>query len=253
MVRKIISINEDLCNGCGECVIGCSEGAIEIINGKAKLVKEEFCDGFGDCLGECPTGAITIHEKESNPFSIELTKEHLLKTKGVEAVWKMEDAMERHEIKENNGHTHGGCPSSKPIRISPLADSEENKSVESKLRNWPVQIHLVPVSAPYYKNANLLIAADCCSFAYGNFHSEFIKDHITMIGCPKLDNVNIYLPKLTQIFRDNDINSVSVAFMEVPCCMGIVNLVENAIRQSGKNIPVTKVQIGVRGDIIGKN
>ncbi|MBI5188823.1 MAG: 4Fe-4S binding protein [Nitrospirae bacterium] len=220
MKRKIITINEELCNGCGNCVSACSEGALQIVDGKAKLVKEYFCDGFGDCIGECPTGALTIEEREARPFDEEATKEYLLKTQGREAVWRMEEAQKKH-------------------------------GVEPQLMNWPVQITLIPLKAPYYEDADLLVTADCCAYAYGGFHTDFIKGYTLAIGCPKLDNVNLYLEKLTTILSENNIRSVTVTYMEVPCCMGLVRLVEEAVRQSRKNIPVRKIKIGIRGEIIG--
>lgn len=220
MKRKIITINEELCNGCGNCVSACSEGALQIVDGKAKLVKEYFCDGFGDCIGECPTGALTIEEREARPFDEEVTKGYLLKTQGKEAVWRMEEAQKKHRV-------------------------------EPQLRNWPVQITLIPLKAPYYEDADLLVAADCCAYAYGGFHTDFIKGYTLAIGCPKLDNVNLYLEKLATILSENNIKSVTVTYMEVPCCMGLVRLVEEAVRQSRKNIPVRKIKIGIRGEIIG--
>ncbi len=259
MIRKIITIDEDICNGCGNCVTGCSEGAIAVIEGKAKLVKEEYCDGFGDCIGNCPLGAITIEEKESASFNETATKEYLFESQGEAAVKKMEEAMKRHSVHEHNtsipaAHSehvhHSGCPGKQSMYIGRDLPEVNAEYVPSKLQNWPVQLHLLPLKAPYYKNANLLLAADCCAFAYGNFHSEFMTNRITAIGCPKLDDVKTYLEKMTAIFAGNDIDSVTVAYMEVPCCMGIVRLAEESMRLSGKAIPLKKVKIGIRGNIL---
>jgi Fe-S-cluster-containing hydrogenase component 2 len=257
MLRKIITIDEALCNGCGDCVTGCSEGAIAIIDGKAKLVKDEYCDGFGDCIGNCPTGAIVIEERESAAFDEYAAKKYLLETKGEGAVKKMEEAMERHSGHEQeisipviaqSESRHSGCPGKQSMFIG--KDSPEVNVVPSKLQNWPVQLHLLPLKAPYYKNANLLLAADCCAFAYGNFHAEFMTNRITAIGCPKLDDMQVYFEKMTAIFADNDIDSITVAYMEVPCCMGIIKLAEESVKKSGKNIPIKKVKIGIRGNIL---
>lgn len=251
MKRKIITINEELCDGCGNCVTACSEGALQIVDGKAKLVKEDFCDGFGDCMGECPTGALVIEERESKPFDIEATKEFLLKTKGKEAVWRMEEAQKKHEPKEHKPlpcGCHGSMVQTLQIK-KPSAESS-HQNLDPQLRNWPVQITLLPLKAPYYKGADLLVAADCCAYAYAGFHNDFIKGRALALGCPKLDDANAYKEKLATILRDNDIKSVTIAYMEVPCCMGLVRFVENAVRDSGKNIPIKKTKIGIQGQII---
>jgi len=258
MIRKIITIDEDLCNGCGECVTGCSEGAIAIIDGKAKLVKEEYCDGFGDCIGNCPLGAITIEERESKGFDEQATKTYLRNSQGDDAVRKMEEAMKRHMMHDekvkipvmSSENHHSGCPGKQSMFIGHDSPEVKIDDVPSKLQNWPVQLHLLPLKAPYYKNANLLLAADCCAFAYGNFHAEFMTNRVTAIGCPKLDDMQAYFEKMTAIFANNDIDSVTVAYMEVPCCTGIVRLAEESVRASGKNIPVKKVRIGIRGNIL---
>lgn len=248
MKRKIITINEELCDGCGNCVTACSEGALQIIEGKAKLVKEDFCDGLGDCIGECPTGALKIVERESKPFDIGATKEYLLKTKGKEAVWKMEEAQKKHESKEQVLPLVCGCPGSMSheIKREPVAEVGHMISA-SQLQNWPVQIHLLPLKAPHYQGSDLLVAADCCAYAYAGFHNDLIKGRMLAIGCPKLDDANAYKDKLAAILSENDIKSVKVAYMEVPCCMGLARLVEDAARNSGKNIPVENVKIGIKG------
>ncbi len=251
MKRKIITINEDLCDGCGNCASACSENALQIINGKAKLVKEDFCDGFGDCMGECPTGALKIEERESKPFDIDATKEYLLKTKGDEAVRKMVEAQKKHEIKEP-APLACGCPGSMAQSISraPSVIKSSHEISEPQLGNWPVQIHLLPIKAPYYQGADLLVAADCCAYAYAGFHHDFIKGHTLAIGCPKLDNAGAHKEKLTSILSANDVKSVTIAYMEVPCCGGLVRLVEEAVKESGKKISVKKTKIGIRGQVV---
>jgi Fe-S-cluster-containing hydrogenase component 2 len=251
MKRKIITINEYLCDGCGNCVSACSEGALQIVDGKAKLVKEDFCDGFGDCIGECPTGALKIEEKDSRPFDIKATKDYLLKIKGKEAVWKMEEAQKKHESKEQKTMPCG-CPGSMVQTLSreKTALIPATQKTESQLSNWPVQITLLPLKAPYYKNADLLVAADCCAYAYGGFHQNFIKGHALAIGCPKLDNANAYKEKLASILSENHIQSVTVTYMEVPCCTGLVKLVEDAVRESRKDIPLKRIKIGIKGEVL---
>jgi NAD-dependent dihydropyrimidine dehydrogenase PreA subunit len=250
MKRKIVTINEALCDGCGNCVTACSEGALQIVHGKAKLVKEDFCDGFGDCIGECPTGALIVEERESKPFDEEATKEYLLKARGKEAVWRMEEAQGKHTIKEH-APLPCGCPGSFAQSLNNLIvdNSRDRQKIASQLRNWPVQITLLPVKAPYYEHADVLVTADCCAYAYGGYHSDFIKDHTLAVGCPKLDNAKAYEEKLAAIFSENKIKSVTVTYMEVPCCMGLVKLVEEAIRKSGKDIPLKKVMIGIKGEL----
>lgn len=253
MKRKIVVINEELCDGCGNCVTACSEGALQIVDGKARLVKEEFCDGFGDCIGECPTGALVIEEREARAFDEEATKEYLLKTKGREAVLRMEEAQKRHSVKEH-ATLPCGCPNSLVQTFNRTETPPfTSQKIESHLRNWPLQITLLPFKAPYYEGADLLVAADCCAYAYGGFHSDFIKGYTLAIGCPKLDDTVAYLEKLTAIFSKNDVKSVTVAYMEVPCCMGLVRLIEEAVRESGKNIPVRRVKIGIKGEILSSN
>jgi ferredoxin len=251
MKRKIITINEELCDGCGNCVSACSEGALQIVDGKARLVKEDFCDGFGDCMGDCPTGALKIEERESKPFDIEATKEYLLNSKGREAVWRMEEAQKNHETKEQKS-LPCGCPGSmaQTIQLTKHAALSAHARLEPQLRNWPVQIHLLPLKAQFYRGADLLVAADCCSYAYAGFHQDFIKGHVLAIGCPKLDNADVYREKLATILKENDIRSLSVAYMEVPCCAGLVKLIEAAVKDSGKEIPIKKTKIGIQGGIV---
>ncbi|HCB95410.1 MAG TPA: 4Fe-4S ferredoxin, partial [Ruminococcus sp.] len=206
MIRKIIKIDEEKCNGCGACATACHEGAIDMVNGKAKLMRENFCDGFGDCLPSCPTGAITFEEREAPEYDEEAVK----------AAQKLKKANAQ-------GH-HGGCPGSRFMQFEKTLASEEDGVLTagkpvSRLNQWPVQIKLLPANAPFYNGAKLLIAADCTAYAYANLHEEFMKGKITLIGCPKLDMVD-YTEKLTEIISSNDIKSVTVVRMEVPCCGG---------------------------------
>ncbi len=231
MIREIIKIDEDLCNGCGLCVEACHEGAIGIVNGKAKLLRDDYCDGLGNCLPVCPTGAISFEKREAKEFN--------------------EEAVKLNMEKVNDEKLPCGCPGSASKSISHEKSSfkhfEEN--IESQLNQWPIQIKLVPPNASYFKNANLLIAADCTAYAYGNFHNKFMKNKITLIGCPKLDDCD-YSEKLTSILTLNDIKSLTVTRMEVPCCGGIVNAVKQALINSNKMIPWNVITIGINGEIL---
>ena len=239
--RNIIRIDEDKCNGCGLCINACHEGALQLVDGKAKLVSDSYCDGLGHCLPECPTGAITIEEREADPFDEEAVKKNM---------------EQRQAVDQKPQHMHsGGCPGSRAMFIrrqeaetSPTVTTQPQKP-QSQLRQWPCQIKLVPVNAPYFENAHLLVAADCTAYAYANVHEEFMKNKITIIGCPKLDEGD-YSEKLTDILRLNNIKSVTVLRMEVPCCSGIVNAVKNALLNSGKLVPWQVVTIGTDGTIL---
>lgn len=231
MIRKIIKIDEEKCNGCGACVSACHEGAIGLVDGKAKLMRDDYCDGLGDCLPSCPTGAISFEQREAADYNEKAVMENRLKKHGIA--------------------NHGGCPGSKLSRIMHGYGSHTDIKAESRLSQWPVQIKLVPVNAPYFDGADLLIAADCTAFAYGNFHNDFIKDKITLIGCPKLDSVD-YSEKLTAILAVNDIKSVNVVRMEVPCCGGIQTAVQKALDASGKNVPLNVTVISTDGKIKNK-
>lgn len=228
MIRKIIHINEDKCNGCGACANACHEGAIEIVDGKARLIRDDYCDGIGDCLPECPTGAITFTEREAAAYD--------------------EAAVEEHRKKK--GAAFQGCPGH-ALRSFDRASSEPTAlqtAAQSQLRQWPCQIKLVPVNAPYFSGARLLIAADCTAYAYARVHEEFMRGKITIIGCPKLDDID-YTDKLTQIISANDILSVTVLRMEVPCCGGLEHAAVNALKNSGKFIPWQVVTFTVDGKI----
>ncbi len=239
--RKIVRIDEEKCTGCGLCIPNCAEGALQIIDGKAKLVSEKFCDGLGACLGNCPEDAITVIEREAEDFDEKAVEVHLHKQKEVEP---------QPEPKPQAVFT--GCPSSRAMQFKVpevKTESATTTSAVSQLTQWPVQLKLVPVNAPYFQDADLLIAADCVPFAYPNFHQDFLKGKAVVVGCPKLDDIQLYKEKLTEIFKTNAIKSVTVPYMEVPCCFGLVKVTEDAIAASGKNIPFKKVKIGIRGDI----
>lgn len=231
MIRKIIHIDQEKCNGCGACAKACHEGAIQMIEGKARLIREDYCDGLGDCLPACPTGAITFEEREAAAYDHAAVQKHLASL-------------------GNAGHTRsgapaGGCPGQRAQAIQPSA----GQAPASQLSQWPVQIKLAPVTAPYFDNAHLLIAADCTAYACASFHQDFIQGRITLIGCPKLDSIN-YTEKLTQILTQNQIMSVTVARMEVPCCGGIEHAVTEALKVSGRSIPLQVVTIGIQGRIL---
>ena len=228
MIRKIIKIDKDKCNGCGACAAACHEGAIEMINGKAELTKEHYCDGLGDCLPSCPTGAITFEEREAPAY---------------------DEAAVMAERAKKSVPSGFGCPGKTARKIERTEAPSFRAAVPSALSQWPCQIKLVPTNAPYFDGANLLIAADCTAFAYGNFHNEFIRNHITLIGCPKLDEGD-YSEKLTNIIFNNNIKSIKVVRMEVPCCKGIENAVITALKNSGKMIPWQVVTITTDGKIL---
>lgn len=231
MMRRIIQIDEDKCNGCGACADACHEGAIGMVEGKARLLRDDYCDGLGDCLPSCPTGAITFVEREAAAYD--------------------EDAVKAAQQRKNSA-LPCGCPGTnvKQMQRHPEARSVSDTAVpSSQLSQWPVQIQLAPVDASYFDGANLLIAADCTAYAYGDFHNQFIKDRVTLIGCPKLDHVD-YAEKLTAIIRENEIKSVTIIRMEVPCCGGMEHAVKQALQASGKCIPWQVVILSTDGKII---
>jgi len=230
MKRKVIKIDEELCTGCGKCVLACAEGAIEIRQGKAQVISESYCDGLGACIGECPEGALTIEEREAPEFDEEAVKRHL-KTKGAELA---------------------ACPSS-AMRLMPEGGpAGPSRGGPSQLRNWPIQIRLAHPDAPYFKDARLLIAADCSAFAYGAMHPDFIKDRVVLIGCSKLDEIEPTINKLAEIFRRNHIKDITLLHMEVPCCSGMRVLVKRALEQAQKKVPLDVVVISRDGRVLAE-
>ena len=235
-VRRIVRIDEEKCDGCGLCVPACAEGAIEIVKGKARLVSETYCDGLGACLGECPQGAITIEERESEKFDEAAASRHL------EVGGSGSDSLPC------------GCPSATVTRFEARGSSDHPGTTAdvqpgSQLSHWPVQLTLVPPTAPFLQEADLVLAADCVPFAYAGFHQRFLPGHSLLVACPKLDDFRAHLSKLTDILRLSSVRSITVVRMEVPCCRGLVQLAEQAISASGKQIPLTEAVIGIRGDI----
>ncbi len=273
--RKIITIDSNKCNGCALCIPNCPEGAIQIIDGKARLISDLFCDGLGACIGHCPQEAITIEEREAVAYDEKkvmanivkqgpnVIKAHLKHLKEHNEVVYLKQAMDF--LKENkinialdefcnhSASTVGGCPGSRPMDLrKPQTDSgvRGNVHFDSELSQWPVQLRLVPTHAPYFEGAHLLIAADCVPFAYANFHQHLLKGKMLLVGCPKLDNLSLYKDKLEQIFSSNDIKSVTYAHMEVPCCFGLLPVIEEALVASGKHIPFEDITISIKGERI---
>lgn len=258
-VREIVEIDEDLCDGCGLCIPSCAEGAIQIVDGKARLVSENLCDGFGNCLGTCPQDAIMIIEREADEFDERAVEEHL----GV-----MEEKADRKPEKPEplplasspggsgqSGHNHAfsGCPGSAMRMFEDRSAGEgpgERTATPSNLTQWPVQLMLVPPTAPFLRDREILLAADCCPFAYPDFHQKFLKGRALLVGCPKLDDLNHYRDKLEVIFRESGCSGVSVLVMEVPCCTGLEIVAREALLASGRDIPMNKTVIGIRGDIL---
>ena len=230
MIRNVIKIDEEKCSGCGLCANACREGAIAMRNGKAKLIRDDYCDGLGNCLPACPTGAISFEEREAAAYDEKAAKKHL---------------------EEQKPHAAGGCPGSmaRTLRRSAPAARAGGSAAESELMQWPVQIRLVPVNAPYFDGADLLVAADCTAFACGDFHRKFLRNHVALIGCPKLDDTD-YAEKLTEILRNNAVKSVTVVRMEVPCCGGLENAAKRALAASGKTIPLRAAVVSTRGEIL---
>jgi NAD-dependent dihydropyrimidine dehydrogenase PreA subunit len=251
--RNIIKIDEDKCTGCGLCVPSCAEGAIQIVNGKARLVSEKYCDGLGACLGECPEGALQVIEREAEGFDEEAVRAHLGSAP--------HQAAAPHETQGAHPHVSAphACPGARmmhfqaeeaPAASAPGATAPAAASGKSRLTQWPVQLMLVPAEAPYFKNADILVAADCVPFALAGFHEQLLKGKAVVVGCPKLDDVGFYTKKLAQIFSSSGARSVTVATMEVPCCSGMVKAVYDAMDAADRSIPVYTVTVGIRGQVL---
>ncbi len=266
--RKIVEIDEEKCNGCGLCIPDCPEGAIQIIDGKARLISDLYCDGLGACIGTCPEGAIKVVEREAQPYNEKKVMKNIVK-KGANTIKAHLQHLKDHKeenylkqaidfLKKNNienpleekkmkDDLPCGCPGTAMREVNKESDASENLEQNSALRQWPVQLSLLPAQAPFFENSHLLVSADCVPFAHPNFHSKLLHEKSIVIGCPKLDDVEEYKEKLTEIFKQNNVRSVTVAIMEVPCCFGLYAAVEEAVEESGKNIPIIKEVISVDG------
>ncbi len=241
VLRNIVKIDEEKCTGCGLCIPACAEGALQIVDGKARLVKDIYCDGLGACLGECPQGAITIIQREADEFDEKAAKEYLKKRTVAPSV--------------HHAHPHStGCPSAQVRHFERDAEEKPTPTLtekrESRISNWPFQLKLLPPNAPFFENADLLIAADCVPFAYADFHEDMLKGKTLAIGCPKLDDATLYRNKLAAIFRMSNIRSITVVNMEVPCCFGLHHLVKEALELSGKTVPLRQETISIKGEKI---
>jgi NAD-dependent dihydropyrimidine dehydrogenase PreA subunit len=290
MKRDIISIDEDKCNGCGVCVPNCHEGALQIIDGKVRLISDLLCDGLGACVGYCPESAITIEQRESEPYD-EVKVMELMAPKGFNTVvahlkhhkehnemaylkqgmawliqhaqqlnFRIEDvkrALHQQPVEEEGAGCNGGCPGSKTVVFDPsdlkLDTAKVNGSQQSELRQWPVQLHLINPAASYFIGSDLLVAADCTAFTLGDFHHNWLKGKSLVIACPKLDQgKEIYLQKLITLIESSRVNTMTVLIMEVPCCGGLVNIVELAVQRAGRKVPVKAVTVGIKGEILGE-
>ena len=254
-IRKMVLIDEDKCNGCGICIPSCAEGALQIIDGKAKLIDEKFCDGLGACLGECPMDAISVVDQLADEFDEALVEEYLAEQKAHHHA--EEDTLacgcpsSTVTQFEDLGAVPGGCPGSRMAAFGAATTAAAPGARQvSTLAHWPVQMTLVPPTAPFLQGTDLALTADCVPFTYANFHEDFIKDHSLIIACPKLDDAQAHLEKLTAILTASDIKSLSVIHMEVPCCSGLVHMARQAIAASGKDIPLREVTIGIRGEVL---
>ncbi len=250
--RKIIKIDEELCDGCALCIPSCPEGALQIIDGKAKLVKESFCDGLGACLGDCPQDALKIVEVVTEEYDERGVIEHI-KTNAPEKLQTHIEHMKQNQFSIPSHQSHfGGCPSSRAMQFESSPNVEPTTRSSSQLRQWPIQLHLVPPTAPYFQKADICIVADCIPFAYANFHSDIMDGNAIAIACPKLDDVSPYVEKLTQIFHHAQPKNITVAIMEVPCCSGLVHMTKQAVINAELNLPLEVIVIGIRGNLITK-
>lgn len=252
-IREIVLIDEELCDGCGDCIISCVEGAIQIIDGKAKLVSDNLCDGFGNCLGVCPQGAITIEKREAENYEDAAVQNHLRRLEGNGPIPSQGQSGPA-PINITPPH-QGGCPGSAMRSFNqptPALGSQGAPAgeIQSTLTQWPIQLMLVPPTAPFLKGREILLAADCCPFAYADFHRQFLKDKSLLVGCPKLDDLSHYRDKLTEVFRDSGCTGVTVMVMEVPCCAGMKMAAVEAMQAAGVNLPIREVVIGVQGTIL---
>jgi len=241
VLRNIVKIDEEKCNGCGLCIPACAEGAIQIVDGKARLVKDIYCDGLGACLGKCPQDAITVIQREAKEFDEKAAEEHVKRTQAASSACPAPTS----------------CPSVKVMQFKKEPEQKTSMDItekrKSRLSTWPVQLKLLPPNAPFLKNADLLIAADCVPFAYADFHEDMLKNRVLAVGCPKLDDVTLYRNKLAAIFRTADIRSVTVVNMEVPCCFGLIRLVKEALELSGKSVPLRQETISIKGEKISQS
>lgn len=280
--RTIIKIDESLCNGCGACVKGCHEGALQLIDGKARMISDLYCDGLGACIGECPVGAIELEEREAEPYNEVAVLErivpkgkatvraHLLHLKAHHETGFLTEGLnylKAHQIEiDMNGLTHdnisggkehqtSGCPGSRSFSFAPVPPKQQHTSeVTSQLRQWPVQLHLLNPEANYFHQADVLIAADCTAFAYSDFHNRFLRNHTLAIACPKLDsNKEVYVSKIINMIEQAQVNTLTVVIMEVPCCGGLLQLVKMAAEQATRKVPVKRVVIGVQGEVLEEN
>jgi len=269
--RKIITIDEDKCNGCGNCISGCAEGALQLVNGKAKLVKEQFCDGFGDCIGTCPTGALKIVERDADEFDVEATRQNLLLSQGIEAARRMDEANAAHDRGAHPSpaprpaapQAHGGgcpgtrmrmaAPTAKPSAPTPSAGAGmPGQVMPSALEQWPVQLHLVQPGAPFFANKEMAILSTCSPIASADVHWRFIKGRSVVVACPKLDRTEPYAAKLGEIFKDPTIPKAIIVRMEVPCCGGLTHIVQEARQRSGRqDLVVEEVTVGLNGAVLG--
>jgi len=239
ITRKIIEINEELCDGCGNCVVGCAEGALQIVDGKAKVIAEKFCDGLGACIGDCPTGALKIIEREADEFDEAAVEAHLS------------------SLSKQAPEMSSGCPSAKVEMLTPMSSCQQanvpatfSESQDSALSHWPVQIRLVPPDAPFLKGASLLVVADCVPVAFPSLHRDFLQGKAVMMGCPKFDDADMYIEKFAQIFAVAGIRDITVLIMEVPCCSGLPMMVQKGLAKAGKTVPMEQAVIGTRGQIL---